>query len=202
MSRENNRRESASSGWQREELSAEKRGESGGQELQWRTVLNALLPVLPVLAIQLRDIAQEGESMVIQVSTRFFNITEKIEESCGPRERNGTEPNPVAATPTSSEAVVLEINRIVTALQFQDAASQRLEHFAKLMEEIASVLSRWMAASPEHRQNVDVGGLAWAERMRNLRPTGSSAVRELLAGSSPSTSADNDYEYHGKVELF
>lgn len=197
--------ETATCGWKREELSAE-RVEAGLQELQWRTVLRALLSTLPTFANQLRVIAQDGERMATQVSSQFLHIAEKIEASRDPRAGQATASRADGeASTTASEAVVLEINRIVLALQFQDTASQRLENLAKLMDEIESVASRWAAASPEHRQ--DVGAVlspAWVERIHEVCPD--LRYPETASGARPgpltSTQAANGHNGPGKVELF
>lgn len=203
MPRENNLGEPATGRGKREEASPE-RVDAGDQERQWQIVLRTLLTTLPALTKQLRKVACEGETMATQVSAQFLHIAEKIGASCDPRERNRTALPSAAEPPTSSsETVVQEISRIVVALQFQDAASQRLENLAKLVDEIESVLSRWGAASPEHRQDAsDLVSLAWAERICSIRPNVTYTVREPLAGYPVSSDAANGRESHGEIELF
>jgi hypothetical protein len=205
VNRENNMGEAATHGRTREELSAE-RVEASVQERQWRTVLRTLLSTLPTFASQLRVIAQDGERMATQVSSQFLHIAEKIETSCEPRAEHDTASRANGETSTTaSDAVVLEINRIVMALQFQDTASQRLENLAKLMDEIESVVSRWAAASPEHRQEIgDVVSPAWVERIREVRPDVRypEAASGALPGPLTSTPAANGHDGPGKVELF
>jgi len=199
---ENSLDETATYGRKREELSEEK-GEAGVQDLQWQTVVKTLLAIFPVLTTQLWHLAQEGEKAATVVSSQLLHIAEKIGESCGPQERNGTSLRSAASTATSSEAVVPEISRIIVALQFQDAASQRLGNLAKVLDEIESVLSRWVSASPEHRQEVgELVNLAWAERIRRIRPDVTHTAKAPLFGRSISTGAKNGHEYHSKVELF
>jgi hypothetical protein len=194
---------SAPCGWKREEASMES-VEARIQEPQWRAVLKALLPTLPALAKQLRDVAQEGERMATQVSAQFLQIAEKIGAPCGSREGKGTSHHsPADSTTTSSEAVVREISDIIVELQFQDAASQRLGNLANVLDEMESVMNRWVSAAPEHRRDVgDLVSMAWAERIRSIRPDVTYTTRAPLSGSPTSTGAKNNHTDHGKVELF
>jgi hypothetical protein len=199
---ENSLEEPAFCGWKKEKTSAERVG-SRIQELQWQILFNTLLPVLPALTMQLRHLAQEGEKAATEVGGQFLRIAEKIRESCGPLEKDGTSSRSAASTATSSEAVMQEISRIIVALQLQDAASQRLGNLAKVLDEIESVLSRWVSASPEHRQDVgELVSLAWAERIRSIRPDVTYTAKAPLSGHSTSTGAENGHASHSKVELF
>ena len=200
---ENNLEEPTLCGWEKKETSAERVG-AGVQELQWQTLFSTLLPVLPALTMQLRHLAQEGEKAATEVGGQFLRIAEKIRESCGPLERDGTSPwSTDNSTAISSPSVVQEINRIIVALQFQDAASQRLGNLAKVVDEIESVMSCWVSAAPEHRQDVgELVSLAWAERIRSIRPDVTYAAKASLSRHSTSTGAENRYESRSEVELF
>lgn len=199
---ENSLEEPAFCRW-KEESSAERVG-AGVQELQWQTLFSTLLPVLPALTKQLRYIAQEGEKAVTEVGGQFLHIAEKICESCGPLERDGTSPRSTDdSTATSSPAVVQEINRIIVALQFQDAASQRLGNLAKVIDEIESIMSRWVSAAPEHRQGGgELASLAWVERIRSICPDITYAAQAPLSRHSTSMDMESGYESRSAVELF
>ena len=200
---ENSLGEPTPCGSKKEEISVE-RVEAGVQELQWQALFRSLLPVLPALTVQLRHLAQEGEEAVTEVGRQFLHIAEKIRETCNPLDRDGDSLRSTDdSTATSSSTVVQEISRIIVALQFQDVVSQRLGNLAKVIDEIESVMNCWVSASPEHRQDGDeLTSLAWAERIRSIRPDVTHTAKAPLSGHSTSTSAENGYESHGEVELF
>lgn len=152
---------------------------------KWQRRLASHLPVLTVLAGQLKETAGQVEKAVAQVCESFYEIGARVREATGGQSRDLEE----------------DISQAVVALQFQDIVNQRIAHVVETLNEVEMALALCLRELPHVWQGIDskLDG-HWASRLE--RGYTMEAERSLLArhnGAAKTSVLDGQ---GSNVELF